>query len=289
MTSTVTHSCQVSSYHVVLIRSPPNHKAATNILPLIPVWLRILEYYSGILFITTNRIGVIDEAFKSRIHVCLRYPSLDEVSTRLVWEKLLNRIERDNATQAVKIVFDRDELLSFADRHYRRSASTNTTWNGRQIRNAFQTAIALGQYERLRKLRRKEWSEEDAEKSGKKKYMEVRLCKENFAKIAGTAADFENYLTSVRGSDGTAARNESVRDDEYQGRSGTRPVKRYSTLPVVKPTWGQPQVREIGAGSSMGGPRSMGMATEKDSAYQDNEDGPEEQGSDSDGGSNSDW
>jgi len=38
---------------------------------MVSVFLRILEYYSGILFLTTNRVGTIDEAFKSRIHVSL--------------------------------------------------------------------------------------------------------------------------------------------------------------------------------------------------------------------------
>lgn len=31
--------------------------------------MRALEYYSGILFLTTNRVGSIDEALRSRIHM----------------------------------------------------------------------------------------------------------------------------------------------------------------------------------------------------------------------------
>lgn len=30
-----------------------------------------LEYYKGVLILTTNRIGTFDEAFKSRIHLSL--------------------------------------------------------------------------------------------------------------------------------------------------------------------------------------------------------------------------
>jgi hypothetical protein len=212
-----------------------------------------------------------------------------------VWEKLLNRIERDNASQSVKIVLDRDELLGFAERHYRRHAATHTTWNGRQIRNAFQTAIALGQYERLRKLRRKGWSEEEAERSGKEKYMQVRLCKENFAKIAGTAADFENYLTSVRGSDGTAARNESVRDDEYGAQGGAKPVKKYGDLPAVRARgagaggWGQPQLQGFGNGSSIGGVCSMGLGLDQDDEFDDSEDGVKKEDSSSDNDGSIQW
>lgn len=42
----------------------------------VSVFLRILEYYEGILFLASNRVGVFSEAFKSRIHVALYYPPL---------------------------------------------------------------------------------------------------------------------------------------------------------------------------------------------------------------------
>lgn len=42
---------------------------------LVSVFLRVLEYYNGLLFLTTNRVGTIDEAFKSRIHLSLYYVS----------------------------------------------------------------------------------------------------------------------------------------------------------------------------------------------------------------------
>ena len=57
------------------------------------VFLRQLEYYAGILFLTTNRLGGIDEAFKSRIHISLRYPSVDLVSTKQMWTNIMNRRE----------------------------------------------------------------------------------------------------------------------------------------------------------------------------------------------------
>lgn len=38
---------------------------------MVSIFLRALEFYSGILFLTTNRVGTIDEAFKSRIHISL--------------------------------------------------------------------------------------------------------------------------------------------------------------------------------------------------------------------------
>lgn len=97
------------------------------------VFLRILEYYSGILFLTTNRIGSFDEAFKSRAHLPLFYPPLDLESTIKLWENSLNRIERRNQEKRaiekqkeesgtldrpVQIRFEREKLLEFAADHY---------------------------------------------------------------------------------------------------------------------------------------------------------------------------
>lgn len=36
---------------------------------LVAGFLRALEYYRGILFLSTNRVGTFDEAFTSRIHI----------------------------------------------------------------------------------------------------------------------------------------------------------------------------------------------------------------------------
>ena len=45
---------------------------------LVSVFLRVLEYYSGILILTSNRVGTFDEAFKSRIQLALHYDGLNE-------------------------------------------------------------------------------------------------------------------------------------------------------------------------------------------------------------------
>ncbi|KAH8602367.1 P-loop containing nucleoside triphosphate hydrolase protein [Bisporella sp. PMI_857] len=44
---------------------------------LVSIFLRVLEYYDGILIITSNHVGTFDEAFKSRIQLALHYPKLD--------------------------------------------------------------------------------------------------------------------------------------------------------------------------------------------------------------------
>lgn len=46
----------------------------------------MLEYYPGLLFLTTNRVGVLDEAVRSRIHVSLYYPSNGNTGTVKIWQ-----------------------------------------------------------------------------------------------------------------------------------------------------------------------------------------------------------
>lgn len=49
---------------------------------LVSVFLRVLEYYDGILILTSNRVGAFDEAFKSRMQLAVHYLTLTEVDRR---------------------------------------------------------------------------------------------------------------------------------------------------------------------------------------------------------------
>ncbi|KAK4222444.1 hypothetical protein QBC38DRAFT_375086, partial [Podospora fimiseda] len=43
----------------------------------------------GILVLTTNRKKDFDEAFKSRVHVKISYPALDEDAQAMIWRRLI--------------------------------------------------------------------------------------------------------------------------------------------------------------------------------------------------------
>lgn len=64
---------------------------------LVSIFLRVLEYYEGIMFLTTNRVQTFDQAFQSRIHISLEYKELDQPSRKKVW---LNFLEQHNIAQA---------------------------------------------------------------------------------------------------------------------------------------------------------------------------------------------
>jgi hypothetical protein len=90
------------------------------------VFLRALEYFRGILFITTNRVGTFDDAFISRIHVSLYYPPLVDHDRILIWENNFRRLERDASIripESTRIYTRYDVELQ------------HIKWNGREIRN----------------------------------------------------------------------------------------------------------------------------------------------------------
>lgn len=59
---------------------------------LVSVFLRTLENYSSIIFLTANSVGVFDEAFLCRIHMSLYYTVLDKANTFKSWTINLDRL-----------------------------------------------------------------------------------------------------------------------------------------------------------------------------------------------------
>ncbi|THX40507.1 hypothetical protein D6D10_03441 [Aureobasidium pullulans] len=134
---------------VFLARRESRDKDSLERNALVSVFLRVLEYYEGILILTTNRVGTFDDAFKSRIHVSLHYPPLKKAQTIKIWEKNLIRLKKIEEARAEmtgnqRLVVQDREILAYAAQHYmEHKESAVGLWNGRQIRNAFQTAAAL--------------------------------------------------------------------------------------------------------------------------------------------------
>ncbi|PGH33682.1 hypothetical protein GX50_03509 [[Emmonsia] crescens] len=98
---------------------------------LVSIFLRLLEYFQGILFLTTNRVETFDDAFQSRIHVALRYGELTLKAKRTVWKMFLDKVR---VKEGVAVV-------PFTEADYESLARHNL--NGRQIKNSVRTAQAL--------------------------------------------------------------------------------------------------------------------------------------------------
>ncbi|KAK3329181.1 P-loop containing nucleoside triphosphate hydrolase protein [Apodospora peruviana] len=97
---------------------------------MVSVFLRVLEYYSGILFLTTNRVNTFDDAFKSRIHIPIRYTDLTVESRRQIWKNFCAMVPG-----GVKITERGYDILAEHD------------LNGRQIKNAIKAAESLSAYD----------------------------------------------------------------------------------------------------------------------------------------------
>jgi hypothetical protein len=181
------------------------------------VFLRILEYYNGILFLTTNRVGTLDEAFKSHIHMSFYYPPLNEVQIGLIFKmniEKLRQIEKERAEmrEEPKLYIDDKSIVTFAETHCVKTEQSGR-WNGRQIRNAFQIASSLARhdYEEFR-LKNK-----DADL--KPPVLNV----EQFRKVENAIEDFTRYLEDTKGyNDADLAQVLGERNDWFrQKRSGT--------------------------------------------------------------------
>ncbi|KAL1798795.1 hypothetical protein ACET3X_002832 [Alternaria dauci] len=94
---------------------------------LVSVFLRLLEYYKGIMILTTNRMRSIDTAFESRIDITLSYSSLTETDRWQVWRNFLATMKNE------KIDIGESDLIELAKLEF----------NGRQIKSAIKTAKVL--------------------------------------------------------------------------------------------------------------------------------------------------
>ncbi|HET9959067.1 MAG TPA: ATP-binding protein, partial [Polyangiaceae bacterium] len=60
---------------------------------VVGVFLRVLEYFNGLLFLTTNRVDDIDEAIVSRCIALLRYQPPDRAGRQKIWQVMNEQFE----------------------------------------------------------------------------------------------------------------------------------------------------------------------------------------------------
>ena len=100
---------------------------------LVAVFLRQLEFFQGIVFLTSNRIATFDAAIKSRIHLALQYELPDRDTRRRLWRQRLAKVP---ATE--KDLGDIEATLDFV---------AKPEMNGREISNTVGTASTLARDE----------------------------------------------------------------------------------------------------------------------------------------------
>lgn len=100
---------------------------------MVSVFLRVLEYYAGILFLTTNRVSTFDDAFKSRIHIPIRYTDLDVASRLKIWRSFCSKVPGG---------------VDISDAQYETLAEHDL--NGRQIKNVIKAAESLAYFDKIK-------------------------------------------------------------------------------------------------------------------------------------------
>lgn len=60
-------------------------------------FLRRMEYFQGLLFLTTNRVGQVDDAFISRVHVAIGYEALNPDTRSKIWQGFFAKLAREMA------------------------------------------------------------------------------------------------------------------------------------------------------------------------------------------------
>ncbi|KAJ5384477.1 hypothetical protein N7517_002388 [Penicillium concentricum] len=174
---------------------------------LVTAFLRTLEYFIGLMFLTTNQPGFIDDAFNSRFHLIIEYPRLNEEQRTTIWQSFLHKLHRDQGqhNQPTKI---RINVLGDVQNYL----TTNTDvkaleLNGRDIRNAFHAAIQIAIH-RTDEENRKRYRNQGIGQP----MTDVDLTVNDIKKVIDNKAAYRAYLTNVHG------QNEEERALDYGGR-----------------------------------------------------------------------
>lgn len=120
---------------------------------LVAMFLRTLEYFQGIIFLTSNRVSVFDQAIKSRVHLALQYQPPNRASRRQLWRNQLAGLpEGATAFGGAKGWGDRgwgDERVAGQD-HLEGVLDLveEAEMNGREISNSIHTALTLARDEK---------------------------------------------------------------------------------------------------------------------------------------------
>lgn len=202
-----------------------------------------MEYYSGILFLTTNRPGQLDEAIKSRVHSVLLYKTLTLKQTREIFSMNIERLEyieqrrrkaaSDDPKGYLLLQADRTGLLAFAEKHWKKhDLDERGRWNGRQIRNAFISAAALAR------------SDANHSEGGEEKGHVAVLTERHFETVASSITAFDKYMAGAHRNalDSERAIDRSDRYDRFNsGEDSDTPTRnrrraRNSRSPCVSVT-----------------------------------------------------
>ena len=96
----------------------------------VTTFLRLIEYYQGIMFLTTNRHLDLDPAFKSRIHLRIKFKRPDAEMRAAIWYNFLRKL---------------DDCKDWKESAFTRLGE-DLDLNGREIKNLLRTCLLIREY-----------------------------------------------------------------------------------------------------------------------------------------------
>ncbi|OTA54474.1 P-loop containing nucleoside triphosphate hydrolase protein [Hypoxylon sp. EC38] len=138
---------------------------------LVSIFLRTLEYFKGIMFLTSNRVGAFDQAFQSRIHITLGIPEFSDEVRKQVWAIFIKDLGRKRIDGSAPLLTE-EECKALG--HEVLTSWSREPLNGRQIRNCVRSALALAQNK------------------------QERLCAKHFNTVIRLGNTFTQYMTRLQ-------------------------------------------------------------------------------------------
>ncbi|KAJ8105713.1 hypothetical protein ONZ43_g7315 [Nemania bipapillata] len=124
-----------------------------------------------------------DEAFISRIHVSIGYERLDEDARNKIWDNLFSKLKEDYKHGGPEIRYEYE-----AKQYIKKDPEVKKLeWNGREIRNAFQTAVALAVFD-TKIAKERGASDEDTIPEIKERHL---------SQVVSMSTAFKDYITAT--------------------------------------------------------------------------------------------
>ena len=120
-------------------------------------------------------------------------PDFNKKTTLKVWKTFIDQtLYVLEVSGRSHVTINREEIMKFARKHWKDSKEDERArWNGRQIRNAFHTAVAMAEFSaRVQK---------DGKGYDERKDVEITVGRAEFEKIATTARQFDEYMYETMG------------------------------------------------------------------------------------------
>jgi ATPase family associated with various cellular activities (AAA) len=160
---------------------------------VVTAFLRALEYYSGKIFLTTNAPGQIDDAVSSRIHLAIPYKLLTKEKRQEVWVAHIQQLHKQQAatswpTEVPKVIVE-SSTQNFITSENGVSDIEDLEMSGRDIRNAFQTAVALARFD----------AQNQAMMEGRAVDKEIKMEPDHFKKAMKTKTELKKVINKITG------------------------------------------------------------------------------------------